>query len=133
MPADTAHSFLIAAPNLQPLLQEANKLLSLQNAWSEITPSPLAKASRVRTVRGQTLVVSASNGAIAAKLRQLAPSLLAKIRERGVEVTAIRVDVQVEAPPPSRKPKDLALSRSALASLANLEQNLAASPLKDAL
>jgi hypothetical protein len=133
MPADTVHSFLNAAPNLQSLLQEAKKLMALQNAWYEIAPRPLAIASKVGAAHGQTLVVYASNGAVAAKLRQLAPSLLAKIQERGIEVTAIRVDVQVEAPPPARQQKDLELSRNALNSLAELEQNLAASPLKNAL
>lgn len=133
MPADTAHSFLNAAPNLQPLLREAKKLLALQHAWDKIAPGPLAAASKVGAAHGQTLVVYAGNGAVAAKLRQLTPSLLAKIQERGIEVTAIRVDVQVEAPPPARKRKDLALSRNALNKLEELERNLAASPLKNAL
>lgn len=133
MPADTARSFLSAAPNLQTLMQEAKKLLALQNAWDEIAPKPLTTASKVGAVHGQTLIVYASNGAVAAKLRQLAPSLLAKFQERAVEVTAIRVDVQVEAPPPARKQKDLALSRNALNNLEELERSLATSPLKNAL
>lgn len=133
MPAYTAHSFLTAAPNLQTLLQQAQKLQALQNAWNEIAPKPLAAASRIGAVRGQTLIVYASNGAVAAKLRQLAPSLLEKMQKRGVEVTAIRVDVQVEAPPPGKKPKDLAISPNALNDLEKLESSLADSPLKNAL
>jgi hypothetical protein len=133
MSAHPAHSFLSATPNLQGLLQQAQKLLALQEAWNEVAPKPLATASRVGAVRQQTLVVYANNGAVAGKLRQLAPSLLERIQKRGVEITAIRVDVQVEALPPGKKPKDLAVSHNALSSLEKLEQSLDDSPLKNAL
>ena len=133
MPAHPAHSFLSSAPNLQALLQQAQKLLAVQNTWNEIAPKPLAAASRVGAVRQQTLIVYANNGAVAGKLRQLVPSLLEKIQKRGIEITAIRVDVQVEAPPPGKKPKDLTVSHNALSSLAKLEQSLTDSPLKSAL
>jgi len=133
MPAHPAHSFLSVAPNLQALLQQAQKLLVLQKAWNEVAPKPLAAASRVGAVRQKTLIVYASNGAVAGKLRQLAPSLLEKIQKQGIEVTAIRVDVQVEALPPGKKQKDLAVSNNALISLHKLEQSLADSPLKNAL
>jgi len=133
MPAHPAHSFLNAAPNLQVLLQQAQKLLTLQKAWNEVAPKVLAAASRVGAVRQQTLIIYANNGAVAGKLRQLIPSLLEKIQKRGIEVTAIRVDVQVEAPPPGKKPKDLTVSHNALSSLGKLEQSLADSPLKSAL
>lgn len=133
MPAHPAHSFLNAAPNLQALLQQAQKLLALQLAWNEVAPKPLAAASRVGALRQQTLIVYANNGAIAGKLRQLVPSLLEKIQKRGVEITAIRVDVQVEALPPGKKPKDLTVSHNALSSLEKLERSLADSPLKNAL
>lgn len=133
MPAHPAHSFLSAAPNLQALLQQAQKLLALQKAWNEVAPKPLAAASKVGAVRQQTLIVYANNGAVAGKLRQLVPSLLEKIQKRGFEVTAIRVDVQVEALPPGKKPKDLTVSHNALSSLEKLEHTLADSPLKNAL
>jgi hypothetical protein len=133
MPAHPAHSFLSEAPNLQGLLQQAQKLLALQEAWNKVAPKALAAASRVGAVRQQTLIVYANNGAVAGKLRQIVPSLLEKIQNRGVEVTAIRVDVQVETPPPSKKPKDLAVSNNALSSLGKLEHSLGDSPLKNAL
>ena len=133
MPANPAHAFLNAAPSLQALLQQAQKLLVLQKAWDEVAPKPLASASKVGAVRQQTLIVYANNGAVAGKLRQLVPSLLEKIQNRGVEVTAIRVDVQVETLPPIKKPKDLTVSHNALSSLEKLEHSLADSPLKNAL
>lgn len=133
MPAQPAHSFLSAATSLQTLLQQAQKLLALQETWGEITPKPLAAASRVGAVSRQTLVVYTNNGAVAAKLKQIAPTLLAKLQARGVEVTAIRIDVQVVPPAPGKKPKDLSVSPNALSSLNKLEESLADSPLKSAL
>lgn len=133
MPAYLAHSFLNSAPSLQSLLQQAQKLLLLQKAWDTVAPKPLANASRVGAIHQQTLIVYANNGAIAGKLRQLVPSLLAEIQKRGVEVTAIRVDVQVSVLPPSKKPKVLSVSHNALISLENLESSLEDSPLKNAL
>lgn len=137
MPAHLANSFLNAAPNMQSLLQQAQKLLLLQKAWNEVAPKPLATASIVGAAHQQTLIVYANNGAIAGKLRQLAPRLLEELQKelqnRGIEITAIRVDVQVRIPPPGKKAKDLAVSHNALISLENLENNLADSPLKTAL
>lgn len=133
MVAHTAHSFLSAATSLQTLLQQAQKLLALQETWNEVAPKPLAAASRVGAISQQILVIYTSNGAVAAKLKQIAPTLLAKLQARGVEVTAIRIDVQVTSPVPSKKPKDLSVSRNALSSLNKLEESLADSPLKSAL
>ncbi len=133
MPAETASSFLHSAPNLHTLLQEANKLLALQTAWNDIAPRPLAAASTVGTLHGQAMIVYANNGAVAAKLRQLAPSLQAKFQERGIEVTAIRVDVQVAAPQLGSKPKSRTISRNALNNIEQLESGLSESPLKNAL
>lgn len=133
MPAHTVRAYLSATPTLQALMQQAQKLLALQEAWKQVAPKPLAAASTVGALRAQTLIVYASNGAVAAKLRQLAPSLLEKIQMRGIEVTAIRVDVQVEQMHIPNKQKDLSVSAGALDSLAQLELSLVDSPLKNAL
>lgn len=134
MSTQPAHSFLGTAPNLQTLLQQAQKLQALQKVWDEIAPRPLAAASTVGAMHLQTLIVYASNGAVAAKLRQLVPSLLEKTRKRGFEVTAIRIDVQVEPLfPVIRRARHPTLNVCALNSLSQLEQNLDASPLKSAL
>ncbi|MCE5181062.1 MAG: DUF721 domain-containing protein [Betaproteobacteria bacterium] len=133
MVAQPAHSFLSAATSLQTLLQQAQKLLVLQDTWDEIAPKSLVAASRIGAVSQQTLVVYTNNGAVAAKLKQIAPTLLAKLQARGVEVTAIRIDVQVTPPAPGKKPKDLSVSPNALSSLNKLEESLADSPLKSAL
>ena len=49
----------------------------------------------MKTLRAGTLYLSADNGAVAAKLRQLAPRLLTAIRDRVPEVNGIRIEVQL--------------------------------------
>jgi hypothetical protein len=134
MPARKLHSYLGDSSRLQALTQQAQRLTALERTWKEIAPPPLASSATVGVLHGQTLVVFATNGATAAKLRQLLPSLVEKFQKRGFEVTAIRIEVQApqrhaEAP----RKKSAALSTTALESLAGLEQSLQASPLKDAL
>jgi hypothetical protein len=82
--------------DLQSLARQAQGLKVLEMFLLESTPAALASASRVANLRAGTLIILAENAAVAAKLRQLAPRLLLHFRERGVEVTGIRVEVQVK-------------------------------------
>ena len=101
----------------------------------ESTPSALAAASRVANLKAGTLLVLADNAAIAAKLRQIAPRLVLQFKERGFEVTGIRVEVQVK--PHKIKAEDDITKRSlppdAIKDFSALSDALPASPLKSAL
>ena len=55
----------------------------------------VAGSSRVKSYRAGTLVVCAENAAVAAKLKQLAPRLVALIRQTEAEITKVRIEVQV--------------------------------------
>jgi hypothetical protein len=80
-----------------------------------------------------TLTLSANNGAIASKLRQMATELAAKLHDNGCEVTVIQVVVQVSAPPYLPPPETRSISPSGKTHLTELAQRLADSPLKEAL
>ncbi|MDP2248305.1 MAG: DUF721 domain-containing protein, partial [Nitrosomonadales bacterium] len=54
-----------------------------------------------------------SNGAVAAKVKLLLPSLLTNLQKHGLEVTSIRVQVQVQSSP--RKPPKSVRKLSAFA------------------
>lgn len=101
----------------------------------ESAPSALAVASRVANMKAGTLLILADNAAIAAKLRQLAPRLVLHFKERGFEVTGIRVEVQVK--PNKIKDEDEVTKRSlppdAIKEFSALSDVLPASPLKSAL
>jgi hypothetical protein len=106
----------------------------LQRQWESIAPPVLAQACKVSGLKDQVLVLYANNGAIAAKVRQLAPSLLDKLQQRGVEVTAILVRVQARFLVSEQKPiKNLRIGAAGRESLRQLAGKLENSPLKQAL
>ena len=109
-----------------------DKLIELQQVFVEIAPLQLARFCTLGAFFEGNLTICASNGAIAAKVRQIAPSLLRKFQARGYEVTAIRIAVQADYnPEPARggsthKP---VIDRVGIENLARLAKDLPESPL----
>jgi hypothetical protein len=95
MPLHTLRTLLGANTELKALSARVRRLGELQKLYLRSAPRELASASRVKSQRAGTLVISADNAAVAAKLKQLAPTLLGAIRESETEVTKIRIEVQV--------------------------------------
>ena len=121
-------------PNLMAVAAMARRTAELQRVYIQDVPSELSTASHVYWARAGVLFVAAENGAIAAKLRQLAPRILARLRQQGFEFNAMRVEVQVELnqralPKIEGKP----LSEKALISIRDAARGLPESPLKSAL
>src|SRR4029079_3611242 len=87
---------LLGAGELRALSRKARRLMELQQVFLDSAPSSLSRASRVQDYQTGILFLSAENAAVATKLRQLAPSLLLKIRKRDAEVTGIKIAVQVK-------------------------------------
>jgi hypothetical protein len=134
MPAQKIRS-LLASGELGALCGKARRLAELQQAYSESAPPPLAQASRVSNCRAGTLFLLAENASVANKLRQLAPRLLANMRKREPEITAIRIGVQVSRPAPEaqRVQRGRALSPEAVEIFRKLSETMPASPLAAAL
>lgn len=135
MPAHKIGDLLSASHELQALSRQAQRLAELQQVLFEAVPPLLASATRVKSCRAGTLILLADNAAVAAKLRQLAPRFFDHLRKRAIEVSGIRVEVQVavrqtELPTRSRKrpiPVDAVDDFRALA------KSLKDSPLKAAV
>ena len=83
---------------LSALNRTMQRIAALQRLYEVCAPPELISASRVVGDREGTLIVAADNGAIAAKLRQLAPRLLKNLQKQRAEVTGIQVQVQVSRP-----------------------------------
>ena len=117
------------------LAAEAKRLLALSHVWEAIAPNNLVRLSRVGPVKDRVLTLYADNGAVAAKLKQQLPRFLLNFRQRGHDLTAIRVVVQVNeaSPKPAAPPPKPAIPAAGLASLEQLEHDLEPSPLKHAL
>jgi hypothetical protein len=135
VPVHRIGDVIATSDNLKALARQAQRLKELQHLLFVTIPPALAAASRVTNLRSGTLVLSADNAAVAAKLRQLTPRLLLHVREQASEITGIRVDVQVK--PHKIKDEDEVTKRSlppdAIQKIESLSNKLPPSPLKSAL
>ena len=127
------NSYFGASPELRQLSSKAGQLLALQRLYEQISPTSLRRYSRVLQLEQQILTLAANNGAIAAKLRQLAPELTRQLQNRGCEITGIQVRVQVTLPAAEHTPAPATLSATGRKRLSELAVELPDSPLKNAL
>ena len=107
--------------------------MALQQLLEQVIPPSLKRGCRVMQLDQNTLTVSAENGAIASKLRQMTTELVSKLHVIGSEVTLIQVVVQVSTPPHMPPTEKRTISLSGKTRLAEFAESLNDSPLKDAL
>lgn len=79
------------------------------------------------------LTVYTSSGAVAAKLKMQLNGLVRKLQTQGVEVTSIRVEVQVESKPRAPARIQRRLSGQAARGLLDFAETLPDTPLRQAL
>jgi hypothetical protein len=136
MAARSLDAYLNSADGLARLSAHAGRLVKLQRVFEEIAPSFLAASSRVANFKLGKVVIHADSGAVAAKLRQMLPSLIDEFCLKGAEVTEIQVKVQpTHAAMQHKKPGQApVVGASAKAGLDRLAAELPEdSPLKEAL
>jgi hypothetical protein len=124
------------APEHQRLFSHTEKLTAMQQVFMKIAPPQLAQHCALGALVEGDLTIYARSGAIAAKLRQMLPSLLLKFRARGYEVTAIRIAVQANynsITDTQKVAKRLEIGQAGLESLSDLVSALPASPLRTAV
>ncbi|MBI5891533.1 MAG: DUF721 domain-containing protein [Nitrosomonadales bacterium] len=126
-------AFLASNQELRQLSSKAEQLTALQRHYESISPPGLARNSQVLRLDRQTLVIAASNGAVAAKLRQMTTELISLFQARGCEITGIQIKVQVSTPPSVALSEPRILGKAAQDALNELGGNLPDSPLKTAL
>jgi hypothetical protein len=127
------NTFLASNQELRQLAGHAARLAVLQSHYLSMVPPALGHGSQVVQLRQQTLVIAATSGAVAAKLRQMTGELISLFQAMGCEITGIRVMVQVSNPRPIERPARRQLGPAARKALDSLEGELADSPLKTAL
>jgi hypothetical protein len=125
------------APQHQEMFTYIDQLTQMQQAFMEIIPSQLAKNCTLGRFSDGKLTILVANGPVAAKLKQILPSLLLKFQKMGYqEVTAIQITVQANYYTYSandlshKKPK---ISQAGMESLSKFATNLPLSPLKIAV
>jgi hypothetical protein len=85
---------LLADAGMARLSSHASRLLRLQAILAANLPANLARGARVANLKSGKLFIHADNGAVAAKLRQLAPRLVDLVRFEAAEVNGIEIRVQ---------------------------------------
>jgi hypothetical protein len=143
MPAEPLRRLLGRSPELDLVRDRLEQVRQLQERYRSVAPDGLASSSRVSAVEGTAVVIRADNAPVAAALKAMAPRLLAKLLDaapprekspkikRDQELTSLRVEVQVTAPPPRRTV--VARGEVPVDKLAELAGRLSDSPLKEAL
>lgn len=127
--------YVQSADPLSRLREHAERLTRLQAILARELPPHLAEVCGVANLKGDELVIHARGGAVAARLKQMAPSLVEAFAAQGVLLASIKVRVEVRnpAPPPPAAPQR-AVSPATQDGLAELASTLPeASPLAQAL
>ena len=131
---NSLENFLEAADGAGKVLAHARLLIKLTHIYQEIAPTHLGQASSLANYKSGTIVIHAVSGAVATKLRQLAPTLAEGFSKRGVECNGVQVKVQAreniaQSTSSTQKP----LSAKTSKGLEALRDSLPSSPLRAAL
>lgn len=127
-------SYLDAADGAGKVLAHARLLMKLTHLYQEIAPTHLGQASHLANYKSGIIVIHAASGAIAAKLRQMAPTLADGFSIRGVECNGVQIKVQArkinaQSTASTKKPLTPRTSHT----LESLRDTLPNSPLRTAL
>ncbi|GAB1392516.1 hypothetical protein MASR1M60_06790 [Rhodocyclaceae bacterium] len=89
---------LAAAEAYVRLSEQANRLRQLQALLDTSLPAYLQPGTHVANFKRGKIIIHADSGAVAVKLRQMAPTLAETFIQQGQEVTGIEVRVQAKRP-----------------------------------
>lgn len=131
MSANRLGDWLRNHSELQSLQRNLEQLASLNAIVAEALPGNLIV--RAASLRTGELVLYADNGATAAKVKQLTPRVTAALRQRGYEITGIRIHVQVRKADNPLPEKQISLGSGARDAINALAGKLAPSALKTSL
>ena len=131
--ATGVRDFLQAHEKMAAILPAVTRIVALQKECSAFLPQLFGACNVVQFENGQ-LTVSTPNAALATKLKQQLPKLQSGLQQRGWQVNAIRIKVQVgNVANKTVQPKTLTLPPQALEALAVLDTSLEESPQNHAL
>jgi len=88
--------YLEHGDTLARLQDHAGRLLRAQSILVSLLPPPLGEHCAVANLKQGTLVVFAANGATAARVRQLVPTLLGGFAAAGVPLREIKLKVRID-------------------------------------
>ena len=127
-------NYLEAAEGAGSVLAHARLLMKLTHLYEGIAPAHLGQASSVANYKSGIIIIHAVSGAVAAKLRQMAPRLADEFSKRGIDCNEVQIKVQArEIQSQSRTSTQKPLSLKTSRELADLAGSLPDSSLRSAL
>lgn len=135
-PAALAVQWLDADQHGSQVLATARQLLAAEQVLQNVLPAPLQLSCKVARIDRQHITLAVPAAAYAAKLRQLAPRILAALNEHGWNLTELGVRVQGALHKSQTKIAHRSvtpLGDTGLAAFEDLHQNVSPGPLADAI
>lgn len=126
-------AFLLQPDGIASLMPQAQLLIELRRRLAATLPETLKRTCSIANYKQGTIIIFATNGAVAAKLKLMRSKLAKQLSERGVQVTGIEVQVQPPEPEPQVIVRSTQIGTNALDSLARLQEQLPDSQLKNAV
>jgi len=126
-------AFLDQSDGIAPLMPQARRLIELRKILAAMLPESLARSCSIANYKQGKVVIFAANGATAAKLKLMLPTLSEQLSQRGIEVTGLEVCVQPLSSGSQVVEKSAKISREATLELARLCEQLPDSELKTTL
>jgi hypothetical protein len=124
---------LRGAGGIAALLPMANKMARLQADCAAALPAMFGQCDILRFEEG-SLTLAVANAAIAAKLKQQLPKLQTALRQRGWQVEAVKLKVQMaRVTPPEQVMRSLELPNAALSAFEELSTSLPDTPQNQTL
>ncbi len=131
---NSLETYLESADGAAKVLAHARLLIKLARLYQEIAPPHLGQASSLVNYKSGIIVIHALSGAVATKLRQLAPTLTDGFSKSGVECNGVQIKVQArETGKQSTTSTIKPLTFQAAHEIKSLRDSLPASPLRAAL
>jgi hypothetical protein len=87
-------AFLNQPDGIAPLMPQARRLIELRKILAAMLPESLTRSCSIANYKQGKVVIFAANGATAAKLKLMLPTLSEQLSKRGIEVTGLEVCVQ---------------------------------------
>lgn len=109
------------------------QVAALQRDLAALLPDYLASHVEPGFIKEGVLTLFAAHNALAARLRQVEPRLLADLQTRGWPVAALKIRVRPQSAPEPPRIKEARLSPVGADALRQLADTLAPSPLQTAL
>jgi len=126
-------AFLNQADSIAALMPHAERLIKLREILALLLPESLARRCSIANYKQGRVIIFASNGATAAKLKLMLPALLEQFSGRATEVTGLDVVVQAREGEPQLAEKSAKMTSEAADELARLSEQLPDSELKNSL